>query len=126
MPDKVKIPDPFFVRVPSLIIFPEIVWLLDELNIIADLFVMLPEYDPLFNNPLTSIVPFEIIIDPTSVPVPLNVSLPVPFLLNAPDPVIVPEISWSLLFPAVKVCELAISIVPAPANDDIVSLASTS
>ena len=57
---------------------------------------------------------------------PLKVWVPDPTFVKLPEPDITPDKVLSLLSPAVNVCELAISIVPAPANDDIVSLASTS
>ena len=55
-----------------------------------------------------------------------KVKVPVPTLVKAPLPDIVPEKFVLVVSPAVKVCELAISIVPAPAIDPIVSEASTS
>ena len=58
--------------------------------------------------------------------VPDKVKIPLPALVKDPDPEIVPLNSWSFVSPVVKVTELAISIVPAPSREVIVSLASTS
>ena len=52
--------------------------------------------------------------------------MPVPILVYPPAPWITPDTVVLLEFPAVKVCEFAISIVPAPDNDEIVSEASIS
>ena len=57
---------------------------------------------------------------------PLRVWVPEPALVNPPDPEITPDKVLSLPSPAVNVCELAISIFPAPPIEATVSLASTS
>ena len=58
--------------------------------------------------------------------VPLKVRVPEPAFVNPPDPDITPETVLLFVSPAVRVCELAISIFPAPSIEATVSLASTS
>ena len=77
-------------------------------------------------EPVTFNVPALIVVIPLYEFVPDKVKIPVPAFVNPPEPAIDPEISVLALFPAVKVCEFAISIVPAPAIEAIVSEVSTS
>ena len=78
------------------------------------------------NVPETVKVPALIVVAPEYVLVPLKVWVPDPAFVNPPEPLITPDKVLLLLSPAVKVCELAISILPAPPTEAIVSLASTS
>ena len=70
--------------------------------------------------------PWEIVVSPVYVFVPLRVNVPVPVFASPPDPWMTPEKVLFVASPAVNVWPLAISIVPAPSIDLIVSLASTS
>ena len=80
----------------------------------------------LLSVPVTVIFPAFILVVPVLVFVPLKVKVPDPSLVKLPEPLIAPEKEVLPLLPADKVCELAISIVPAPEIELIVSEASTS
>ena len=58
--------------------------------------------------------------------VPDSVKIPEPAFSKWPEPLITPEIVWLLESPVVNVIPLASSTLPAPLNDCIVSVASTS
>ena len=149
-PLKVKTPVPFLIKLPEPVIVPEKVLLFESpaVKICEAAISIAPEpsneaivsdastsYVPLEptlttvlfdKEPVTFKVPALIVVVPLYEFVPDRVKIPVPAFVNPPEPAIDPEISVFALFPAVKVWEFAISIVPAPAIDAIVSEASTS
>ena len=66
-------------------------------------------------------------VTPVNVFVPDKVNVPEPALVKLPDPLITPDITRDVVVsPFVSVIPLASSILPAPASDLIVSVASTS
>ena len=68
---------------------------------------------------LIAIIPVKLLLFPD------KVKVPAPALVNFSSPTKVPEKVWSLPSPAVKAASAKL-IVPAPAIDKIVSVASTS
>ena len=64
VPVKVKSPEPDLFKSPEPDNVPDKVWLFEELKVSVPEFDMLPAYDPLFNCPLISIVPAEIVVFP--------------------------------------------------------------